>query len=173
MTIQTISAEQARRLLGEGATFVDIRPADEHAREHIAGGRNVPLDTLHKDALPDGAIIFHCRSGMRTQANAAKLAAAADGQQCYVLEGGIDGWRKAGQATLADAGQPIELMRQVQLAAGGLVLLGVILGFAVAPAFFALSAFVGAGLMMAGATGWCGMATMLRAMPWNRQASAS
>ncbi|WP_325231663.1 YgaP-like transmembrane domain, partial [Sphingobium sp.] len=66
--------------------------------------------------------------------------------------------------------QPIEVMRQVQLVAGGLVLLGVVLGFLVAPAFFGLSAFVGAGLIMAGATGWCGMARLLRLMPWNRRA---
>jgi len=45
----------------------------------------------------------------------------------------------------------------------------VFLGYLVTPAFFALSAFVGAGLMFAGATGWCGMARLLRFMPWNRQ----
>lgn len=64
-------------------------------------------------------------------------------------------------------------MRQVQLIAGGLVLLGVVLGFLVHPGFFALSGFVGAGLMMAGATGWCGMAVLLRTMPWNRRAQAA
>jgi hypothetical protein len=36
------------------------------------------------------------------------------------------------------------------------------------PAFYALSAFVGAGLTFAGATGWCGMAMLLKTMPWNR-----
>ena len=59
-------------------------------------------------------------------------------------------------------------MRQVQLVAGGLVLLGVTLGFLVSTACFGLSAFVGAGLMMAGATGWCGMAKLLQRLPWNR-----
>ena len=64
-------------------------------------------------------------------------------------------------------------MRQVQLAAGALVLLGVLLGFLVTPAFFGVSAFVGAGLMMAGATGWCGMARVLARMPWNRRAATA
>ena len=54
------------------------------------------------------------------------------------------------------------------MVAGGLVLLGVVLGFLVSPLLFGLSAFVGAGLVMAGATGWCGMATLLRHLPWNR-----
>jgi len=71
-----------------------------------------------------------------------------------------------------DRHQPLELMRQVQLAAGGLVLLGVALGFLVGPGFFALSGLVGAGLMMAGATGWCGMARLLQHMPWNRRMAA-
>ncbi|HZV18252.1 MAG TPA: rhodanese family protein [Sphingobium sp.] len=168
MAIETLSPAQAQAAIKAGATLVDIRSPDEHAREHIAGAVDMPLDRLDCDTLPDGAVIFHCRSGMRTRSNADTLAAAAQGRPCYILDGGIDAWRACGQATAVDRKQPLELMRQVQLAAGGLVLLGVILGFLVGPAFFGLSAFVGAGLMMAGATGWCGMATLLRHMPWNR-----
>lgn len=56
--------------------------------------------------------------------------------------------------------------------AGGLVLAGVLLGLFIAPAFFGLSAFVGAGLMFAGITGWCVIANVLRVMPWNRRALA-
>ena len=63
-------------------------------------------------------------------------------------------------------------MRQVQITAGALVLAGVLLGWLVAPGFFGLSAFVGVGLMFAGTTGWCGMANLLRVMPWNRRAAA-
>jgi hypothetical protein len=59
-------------------------------------------------------------------------------------------------------------MRQVQMLAGSLVVAGVVLGFAVHPGFFGLSAFVGAGLVMAGVTGWCGMATLLGKLPYNR-----
>ncbi len=77
----------------------------------------------------------------------------------------------AGQPTVLDRGQPIEIMRQVQIAAGALVLISVLLGFLWSPALFGLSAFVGAGLVVAGATGWCGMAEMLRALPWNRRAN--
>jgi hypothetical protein len=35
------------------------------------------------------------------------------------------------------------------------------------PLFYALSAFVGAGLTFADASGWCGMALLLKTMPWN------
>jgi hypothetical protein len=67
-----------------------------------------------------------------------------------------------------DRRQPLELMRQVQIAAGSLVVLGVALGAMVHPGFFALSGFVGAGLVFAGVTGTCGLARVLRMMPWNR-----
>ncbi|EQB02173.1 rhodanese-like domain-containing protein [Sphingobium baderi] len=170
MPITTITPHDADKAMAKGATLVDIRGPDEHAREHIAGAIHVPLDRLEDLPKVAGPIIFHCKSGMRTQANEAALRAAAGFTPCQILEGGLEGWRAAGLPTRVDRKQPLEIMRQVQLAAGGLVLLGVLLGFLVAPAFFGLSAFVGAGLMMAGATGWCGMAKLLQAMPWNRRA---
>lgn len=116
--------------------------------------------------------MFHCRSGMRTAANAAQLAAAASGAPACILDGGIDAWRGVAHPTVTDRSQPLEIMWQVQITAGALVLTGVLLGLFVAPGFFGLSAFVGAGLMFAGATGWCGMANLLRIMPWNRRAIA-
>ena len=140
------------------------------ARERIPGAVNVPLNQigdLPRDGRP---ILFHCKSGMRTSANAAQLAAAANGVETHILSGGIDAWRGAGHATIADRSQPLEIMRQVQITAGALVLAVVLLGLFIAPAFFGLSAFVGAGLMFAGITGWCGMANVLRIMPWNRRA---
>jgi rhodanese-related sulfurtransferase len=170
MTMKSITPAEAKQAVASGATLVDIRDADEHARESIPGAINVPLASI--DQLPHGTgpLVFHCRSGMRTEANSAALAAAAQDVPCSILAGGIDAWRSAGMPTRVDRGQPIEIMRQVQLTAGALVLLGVLLGVLIAPVFFGLSAFVGAGLMMAGATGWCGMAKLLAQMPWNRRA---
>lgn len=172
MTLSTLSPADARALIDQGARLVDIRGTDEHARERIPGALNLPLDRIG-DLPRDGrSVVFHCRSGMRTTANAARLAAAAGDAPAFVLAGGIDAWRGAGEATVADKRQPLEIMRQVQIAAGALVLAGVVLGVLVAPGFLGLPAFVGAGLMVAGITGWCGMANILRAMPWNRRARA-
>uniref|UniRef100_UPI0037D9C1C1 DUF2892 domain-containing protein n=1 Tax=Vulcanococcus sp. TaxID=2856995 RepID=UPI0037D9C1C1 len=63
---------------------------------------------------------------------------------------------------------PLPLMRQVQIAAGSLVLLGLILSHVAAPGWIALTWFVGAGLTFAGISGFCGMARLLALMPWNR-----
>ena len=173
--LQTVSPARAAELMRQGARLVDIREADEHAREHIPGARHYALSRLDQGAplqAGEGVMIFHCRSGARTKANAAKLAAAAPACECYILEGGIDAWKKAGLPAVLDRSQPIDIMRQVQIAAGSLVLTGVVLGFLVTPAFYALSGFVGAGLLFAGSTGFCGMARLLGLMPWNRHADA-
>ena len=91
--------------------------------------------------------------------------------ETYVLEGGIEAWKKAGLPTAVDRSQPIEINRQVQIAAGSLVLAGVVLGALVSPGFYLLSGFVGAGLTFAGISGFCGMARLFALMPWNRRAA--
>jgi rhodanese-related sulfurtransferase len=172
MTIRTLTPAEARTAIDAGARLVDIRGADEHERERIPGAINLPLERI--SALPrDGrTVVFHCRSGMRTAANAIRLDEAVGDVPTFILDGGIDAWRDAGFATVADRSQPLEIMRQVQITAGSLVLAGLLLGLFVAPTFFGLSAFVGAGLVFSGVTGWCGMGSLLRVMPWNRRAAA-
>jgi len=170
--LRTITPVQAETLLREGdAMLVDVREADEHARTRIPGAHNLPLSQLEEAELAVQAgqtVLFHCRSGARTQGHAARLAAKAGACEAYVVEGGLDAWRGAGLPVAEDRRQPIELMRQVQIIAGSMALLGAVLGFTVSPWFHALSAAVGAGLVFAGVSGFCGMATLLRRMPWNR-----
>ncbi|MBL8545366.1 MAG: rhodanese family protein [Hyphomonadaceae bacterium] len=169
-SLNPITAPDLKRKLDSGqAILIDIRETDEHAREHILGARLAPLSAIDShdfDRDHAKAAVFHCRSGMRTQSNAAKLLARGFAE-AYYLEGGIEAWKQAGLPVHANRKAPIEIMRQVQITAGSLVLTGVVLGFLVSPGFYALSAFIGAGLTFAGATGWCGMALLLKTMPWN------
>lgn len=130
MPLKTISPQLASELMSQGAVLVDIRTADEHARERIATAIHVPMERLRSGGLStDGgsAMIFHCRSGNRTRVNASALEACTtcDG---YLLEGGLDAWKKAGLPVVADASQPMELQRQVQITAGSLIVLGAVLG---------------------------------------------
>lgn len=170
--LPTIPPHRAADLMRQGAVLIDIREADEHARERIPGARHHALSRLDTEtpARPgDDVLVFHCRSGARTKANASKLAAAANGCEVYLLEGGLDAWKQAGLPTAIDRKQPIELNRQVQIAVGSLVLLGVLLGVLVWPGFYLLSGFVGAGLLFAGISGFCGMARVLAMTPWNHR----
>jgi rhodanese-related sulfurtransferase len=82
---------------------------------------------------------------------------------------------EGGTLACVEAGLPvvrgkkaISLERQVRIAAGSLVLIGVLLGWLVHPALAGLAAFVGAGLVFAGLTDTCGMGLLLARMPWNR-----
>ena len=172
MTLTSLFPAAARDMILCGARLIDIRETDEHARARIHGAVSVPLSSLDRLSVtaPD-PVIFHCLSGNRTQVNAARLSAAA-GAPAYTLAGGLNAWRAAGLPVVSDTRQPIEIMRQVQIAAGTLVVAGVLLGAIVAPAFAWLSAAVGAGLVFAGVTGWCGMAKILRRLPWNARAQA-
>lgn len=172
MSLPTILPAEAKRLIDQGATLIDIRGPDEFARERIPGAENRPLDRLSGVTGGNGIAIFHCRSGQRTSMNVAKLAEAAS-CDAYIVEGGIEAWKKAGLPVERDSRQPIELHRQVMIAAGSLVLLGVLLGRMLDAGFYVLPALVGAGLAFAGATGWCGMAKLLALMPWNRRASSA
>jgi len=168
VSLPIITPGQAKRLASEGATIIDVRDAEEFAREHIPGARNVPLSVLAKLDGLRGPILFHCRAGRRTADNAAKLAEAA-GCEAYIVEGGIEGWKQAGLPVAIDRSRPIEMNRQVMIAAGSIVLVGVLLGALLAPQFYALSGLIGAGLIFAGLSGWCGMARLLALMPWNRR----
>lgn len=172
MSLPTIDPATAKRLLDEGATLVDIREADERAREMIPGARHLPLSKLDEMDLAVHAgqpVIFHCKSSMRTLGNAPRLAAKTSGGcEAFVLAGGLDAWKKAGLPVTTNRHQPLELQRQVQIAAGALAFLGTLLGLVLSPWFFAVPLFVGAGLLTAGMTGFCGMATLLGRAPWNR-----
>jgi rhodanese-related sulfurtransferase len=160
-----------RAMLGRGeALVVDVREPDEFAREHIEGALLIPLSRLHPAQIPadDGrVVVLHCRSGSRSTRAANLLLGSGRGTVRH-LKGGLAAWRAAGLPVVEDRRVPISIMRQVQIAAGSLVVLGTVLGAWVSPWFLVLSGFVGAGLVFAGATGTCGMAALLGLMPWNR-----
>jgi rhodanese-related sulfurtransferase len=106
---------------------------------------------------------------MRSTQNAALLASAVAPAQVYLLAGGLNAWKKAGLPVQINHQQPLDIMRQVQIAAGSLVVIGVILGYSANIGFFVLSGLVGVGLIFAGVSGYCGLARLLLTMPWNNK----
>ena len=175
VSVTDVFPEELSRWLADGTTvLIDVREPFEHAEERIEQARPVPLSGFDPAAVrsshPASRVVFHCRSGKRSADAASRFG--RDGETAYHLAGGIEAWKAAGQPTVRPARPTrIPVMRQVQIAAGSLVLAGVVLGTLVTPWFLALSAFVGGGLVFAGSTGWCGMAMLLGKMPWNRVAA--
>jgi len=84
-----------------------------------------------------------------------------------LVEGGTEAWRKAG-FQIERCGTALPLEQQVQIAVGSLLVLKVFAGFTLHELFFVTGAIVGAGLIFAGITRWCGLAQLIARMPWNR-----
>jgi glyoxylase-like metal-dependent hydrolase (beta-lactamase superfamily II) len=161
---------QALRASAAGPLLLDVRSPLEFESERIEGAVNVPLDTLDTrvDEIPEQAdVVVVCRTGVRATIAVESLARV--GRRARVLDGGLNAWRRA-RLPLRVGRKRLPVDRQVQLIAGSMVLLGVGLGLTVSPWFLALSAFFGAGLTFAGATGTCGLALVLMKMPWNAAA---
>jgi rhodanese-related sulfurtransferase len=175
--VKTITPPEMNNLLAaEPDLFLlDVRTPVEFAEMHVSQARNEPLAGLRPKVLLDSGrlpkdrpVYLICRSGGRAAKAAQKFT--ADGfDQGVVVEGGTEAWIAAGFPVKRGEVKIISLERQVRIAAGTLVLIGVLLGYFVHPAFIGLSAFVGAGLVFAGVTDWCGMGLLLAKFPWNKR----
>ena len=166
------------RRRGEPVTLIDVRTPAEYDEVHVEGARNIPLDRLDPRAIAAehagkaGPLYFVCKSGGRSQ-KACEQMVAAHVSTVVSVEGGTAACEAAGMAVARSGRKVMSLERQVRICAGGLVVLGAVLGHLVNPAWHALSAFIGAGLVFAGVTDTCGMAMMLAKMPWNQVRGAA
>ncbi len=171
MKIETASAQKLPEFLANDYTVIDVRTPKEYQSAHVVGAKSLPLDQLDAEqfcgqydaGLP---VYILCQSGKRATIAAKRLIKAGH-QNVSVIEGGT--------AAAIDAGIEIEygkgsisIERQVRIAAGTLVFIGTLLGLFVHGGFFAIPAFVGAGLVFAGITDTCGMGMALAKCPWNQ-----
>ena len=87
----------------------------------------------------------------------------------YVLTGGVPGFAAADGGVVKGKDR-WDLERQVRLAAGSLVVLGLAGGKFISPKIRMLAGVIGAGLTFSAATNTCAMGQALSAMPWTRAA---
>jgi len=170
----TITPQKALEIAEKNtaAVLLDVRTPSEFSARRAIGARNIPLNTISatiaSGKLPKDVPIFVlCNKGGRAAIAADHLLKAGH-SDVHVVTGGTQAWVTAGLPVVKGSKSAISIERQVRIGAGSLVLIGVILGFLFHPAFFALSAFIGAGLVFAGVTDWCGMGLLLAKAPWNR-----
>jgi len=158
------------RQRGESVNLIDVRTPAEYAQIHIPGAKLYPLDQIKSGELmvePNGKTTYvTCRTGRRAT-EAINYLRGHGVDNLVLLDGGTQAWTHENLPVVGSGGMSLE--RQVRIGAGALVLIGAALGALVHPGFYALSAFVGAGLLFAGLTDWCGMAMLLAKMPWNRR----
>jgi rhodanese-related sulfurtransferase len=173
----SVTPRDAARLLERGeATIVDVREPDEHRREHVAGAALHPSSSFTASGIPaarPGSVtLILCRSGNRAGKVAGALRGAGRTDVC-VVEGGIMGWQSAGLPVVTNAKAPLPLVRQVMITVGIMLMAFTALAATFSPWFLVGTGFMGAGLVFAGATGICAMATVLSKMPWNRPPAAT
>jgi rhodanese-related sulfurtransferase len=173
MTIETITADQVPSERDAGALLLDVRSPAEFRCGHVRGATNLPLEavTAAKVGQLRGEnatrrIVLLCASGKRATVAAERLSGQS--LQILVVTGGTFACAQGGQPLDKTSNGVISIERQVRIAAGTLVFGGVMLGTFVHPGFYGLSGFIGAGLVFAGVTDWCGMGLLLARAPWNR-----
>jgi rhodanese-related sulfurtransferase len=174
--MKTITPAELNKLRESGAPFalLDVRTPAEHEKIHVPGVHLVPVDELDPEALAatdgfgkDTTIYILCHSGPRAERAARKMEAKGF-RDCVVVEGGTSAWAAAGLPVNQTDRKILPINQQMQLVAGTMALAGTVLAFFVNPAWVLLSAFVGLGLIVAGATGFCPIAIVLAKMPWNQ-----
>jgi rhodanese-related sulfurtransferase len=174
-SISTISPADAQQKRLE-ALLLDVRTPAEFEEAHIDGSVLMPLGNLNAEevkrlAAGKSTCLLICRSGNRARQAAEKLKSSGL-PSLQVLAGGVLAWDAAGLPVNRGT-KSMSLERQVRIAAGALVFIGAGLGYFVNPAWIALPAFVGAGLVFAGITDTCGMGMLIAQMPWNNRRRSS
>jgi rhodanese-related sulfurtransferase len=170
-TVSSLSPAELQAVLSCGqCQLIDVREAVEHAEERVLGAKLIPLGELERRVAEidkSQPIYVMCRGGVRGAQAAEKLAALGC-PQVKNLEGGILAWKASGLSVERSARRGLPLMQQVQLTIGLCVATGSVLALTQDKRFAFIPLFFGSGLILAGSTGWCGLALLMAKMPWNK-----
>jgi rhodanese-related sulfurtransferase len=176
MGFESIEAKTLRDKMNssEDCLLIDVRTPSEYHGLHLQGAINLPLENLTPEQVRSRCnssqkrIYVVCQSGGRSAKACQQLSDAGIG--VVNVNGGTTACLAEGLASVRAAhGKTVMgLERQVRIAAGALVVSGVVLGAFVHPYGYGLSAFVGAGLVFAGVTDTCAMGMLIAKMPWNQ-----
>ena len=165
----TVEQSHQERQVNSTIPLIDVRTPAEYGSLHAESALNHPMESLDLNTFPfskDQKIHIICQSGGRSMKVCQKLKSAGF-EKVVNVEGGTSACNGAGLPVITGK-KAMSLERQVRIAAGSLVVIGAVVGHFVHPGGFALSAFVGAGLVFAGVTDTCGMGMLIARMPWNR-----
>ncbi len=149
--------------------IIDVREPNEYNAEHIIGAINIPLSKIdiklvNLANLNKNKIVLYCQSGKRSLEAYKKII---NTDNLSNLEGGINLWKeKSFPTNFMKKLLPIE--RQIQIAMGSFLLIGIILSIIANPYWLLLSFIISLGLLNAGITGWCGLGIFIAKMPWNK-----
>jgi rhodanese-related sulfurtransferase len=134
MTITPLAVAEVRRLVGDGATVVDVRPIAEYAAAHIPGSISIELrpafGTWLGWLLPEDAGVVVLRNPDQDPHEILGQAAKVGYDIAGELTGGIAAWLGASldttstklvvPATMPDGGRVLDIRQDSEFAAGHL-----------------------------------------------------
>lgn len=150
---------------------LDVREYPEYAAARIPGAQLVPYRELRRrrGEIPrDRPVYVVCQAGVRSRKAQRRLRELGF-HDVWNIEGGLRAWQAAGFGVKRDAHAPWPLERQERVAAGVLVLCGVLLGVFVAGPWVWLAALVGVALSLAALLDSCALEMLMAHFPWNQQ----
>jgi glyoxylase-like metal-dependent hydrolase (beta-lactamase superfamily II)/rhodanese-related sulfurtransferase len=172
-SIEMISPSDAASVLKQDqqTKILDVRSALEFSQMHIENSINIPIDMISAKigelSRSKQNYLVLCHSGTRA-AMAADMLMQSGIHTAKVIQGGIARWQKEKLSVIKGQGG-ISLERQVRLAAGSLVLAGIIMGWLLHWTFIFVSVFVGSGLVFSGLSDSCLMGMLLMKLPYNKK----
>jgi len=172
VAVRSVSALQLAELAQAGAVnLIDVRSPPEFAMLRIAGAVNIPFEQVDPAQMQQrfgraAPWYIVCQTGTRSQFIAERLRVAGNNNVVHV-DGGTNAWQTAGLPVVV-SGRVMPMERQVRIAAGALLLIGLAAGALVHPAGYGLAGAVALGLLDSGVRNFCGMSLLLAKMPWNR-----
>jgi rhodanese-related sulfurtransferase len=174
-----VTPDELYELLAEDGRIelLDVRTPGEFAAAHVAGARLLPLDDLDAPAFlnnrpaSEKPVYVICQTTRRARQAINKFQRAGF-DRCVLVEGGMQGWMEVRLPVNRGISKALPLIRQVHVAVGLISGLGAVLALTVNPYFAFVPLFTSCGLLVAGLTGFCGLALLLAKMPWNRLGKA-
>ncbi|MFK7821296.1 MAG: rhodanese-like domain-containing protein [Planctomycetaceae bacterium] len=178
MSINTIDVNELSKIAANTPIdLIDVRTPGEYETVHAKDAKLFPLDSLDPKNIAaqrrtpeDQPLYMICKMGGRSM-KACEQFVAAGIPNVVNVTGGTDAWVAAGHPSIKGERKVMAIDRQMRIAAGLLVLIGVLLSLKFPWAIW-VAGFVGAGLVFSGVTDTCGMVAVLAKMPWNRPKGA-
>lgn len=169
--METMTPQEVHNKMQEGTIYlIDVREPGEYETIRIPGSHLIPLGSFSSSAIPPhcSTVIIHCRSGARSAKACEIINTENSSLKTYNMTGGILAWEAAGLPVQRGTRNVLPVDRQTQIGIGIITFSSFLLGHFYNPNFHMLSGLMGAGLIFAGATGFCGLARILARAPWNQ-----
>lgn len=175
MTLSLMSPSEFAQRASQGkVVLLDVRTPVEYAQVHATPAISEPLDQLKPEQAAarhglgkQDTVYVICKSGGRAKTAGQKFLDAGF-ENVISVDGGTDAWVAANLPVVRSQSKTLPLQQQVFITIGLMVLTGVALGYFLRPEWLIISVIPGCGLIFAGLTGFCPLATMMSKMPWNQ-----